>query len=312
MAPSSQEGHALLTMDSRGRDCSTDTSCILDGEENDACEVLHLLANIITDELHDHFREHQSVALSSQAALQDILSLSWSCSSSKTADSVSSIDTRDRSVTAEIRDECRSPRQNPKVPSGGKTLQHGTTESAKHEDALYHPDMSAAEVPLQKGYSTSVNTCTGDSISQERASGVSNARASKGASPAHVRVHAAEQAEPTLAAWKACRSPMELSQAQEIACLVCRRLTSTTVSSAVALPLILPAVKVSMRDISAKSLCGSEVLLCKSTLCISRKRTVTAAETVDNAEGLRMCQSSFEEGSLYLDLTHDNRHMSCS
>ncbi|CAL5221734.1 g3983 [Coccomyxa viridis] len=136
-------------MDSRGRDCSTDTSCILDGEENDACEVLHLLANIITDELHDHFREHQSVALSSQAALQDILSLSWSCSSSKTADT--------------------------------------------------------------------------------------------------------EQAEPTLAAWKACRSPMELSQAQEIACLVCRRLTSTTVSSAVALPLVLPAVKGVLGNQSAHS-----------------------------------------------------------
>ncbi len=272
-----------------GRGCSADTSCILDGEENDACEVLHLLVSIITDELHEHFLEHKSVALSSQTALQDILSLSQSCSSPNTVHSASSIDTRVRSVAADTSAECCLSGQGSREPNRKITLQPGSAALAHQEDALDDPGMSAAEVPLPGSRSTSINTFTGDSRAQETARGAGSVHASKGASPAHVRVHAAEQGEPTLAAWRACRSPLELSQSQEVVCLVCQKHTSKTMSSAVALPLVLPSVKVCMHTTHAKELCKNKITPAGSTLYVTWEKTLTAARIAEDAEAVKIC-----------------------
>ena len=64
-------------------------------------------------------------------------------------------------------------------------------------------------------------------------------------STAAARVHAAGQFGPLLEAWRARKSPWTAGLAQELACMVCRRPISSTVSEAVALPLVLPAVQVS-------------------------------------------------------------------
>ena len=53
-----------------------DDRCILDGEENDACELLRMLADFIKAELQTSFREHSAAGLSSHSALQDVLSAS--------------------------------------------------------------------------------------------------------------------------------------------------------------------------------------------------------------------------------------------
>ena len=274
-------------MTGHGRGCSTDTGCILDGEENDACEVLHLLVGIITDELHEHFQEHQSPALCGQTALQDILGFHRSrCSSPGTAED--SADTTDQSVPAEAGAERRSPRLDFREPSCGITLQPGSAGLADHGNALGDPDMSAAESSLLEAHSRSVNTCAGDSRSQGTARGISNADKDNWVSPAHVRVHATQQAEPILAAWRACRSPLELSQTQEIACLVCRRHTSTTMSTAVALPLVLPAVKVCMRKGYAEQACERSFLhLAVNTLEFGRH--CDCFWVVENAVAVRPC-----------------------
>ena len=232
---------ALLTHKLCGRVCTDDTSCILDGKENDACEALQLLVSVIKEELQEHFRKHQFVPLSSQPALQDVLSFSWSCDVPEGAGSMPAKQTGKRFLTAE-----GWPKPGPKEQSSSLSQQSGNAfeelNVAGHADAPI-AGMSVADCLILQLPSTHASDAEG-SKAQDTTKGDGNALASTRASPVHVRVHAAEQAEPVFAAWRACRSPLELGQAQEIACLVCRRHTPTAMSSAVALPLVLPAVKV--------------------------------------------------------------------
>lgn len=67
---------------------------------------------------------------------------------------------------------------------------------------------------------------------------------------AGIRVHAAEQPEPVLEAWRECKNPLDISQAQEVACLMCQKSLSTSMSSFVALSLVLPVLQVSISAFS--------------------------------------------------------------
>ena len=204
--------------------------------------------SIITDELQRHFRTHQCVALCNQAAMNAILSLSQGCEASETADIAYSQSLQQEATPAPGRAERHSHTPGYGAQSSRLTLQPGSeTEgpaAVKGAAAVHNAGTLAARPSLVRPPSNSGNIIH-SSQAQEAANEDGAIHVSEEARPpAHVRVHAAEQAEPVLAAWRACKSPLELSQAQEIACLVCQRPTSTTMSTAVALPLILPAVKV--------------------------------------------------------------------
>ena len=250
---------ALLTKTKRARGCTDDTSSILDGEESDACEVLELLVSTSKDELQEHFWKHQSVPLSSQPALQEVLSFAWSCNSPETANRTPAKKAKERPVTAEGWGQAHTPKPGPKDQSSRLTQRPQNAAEgpvlAGIADAVQTAAVAASDHLISQPPSTNASIAEG-SQAQDTTMGVSSAHASKEASPAHVRVHASEQAEPILAAWRACRSPLELSQAQEIACLVCQRHISTTVSGALALPLVLPSVKV-CDDIPVKAFLSS-------------------------------------------------------
>lgn len=208
------------------------------------CEVLHLLVSIITDELQKHFRTHQCVALSSQTAVHAVLSLSQGCNPSETADIAPP---QKDACPARGRAECHSHTPGYEEQSARLTLQPGSeTEgptAVMHAAAVQDAGTSAAHPPILQPPDDS-GSINHSSLAQEAAREDGALHASEAAAPAPVCMHRAQQTEPVLAAWRACKSPLELSQAQEIACLVCRRPTSTTMSTAVALPLVLPAVKV--------------------------------------------------------------------
>ena len=239
---------APLTTIQCGRDHTDDTSCILDGGENDACEVLHLLVSIISNEMHEHFRRQQSAALRFQPALQDVLGFSWRNKNPKTAGPFE--DTSEMPGTPPGRAGRQLTQQGCKKRIALLTVQPeietAGAAAAVLADTFCTAEPSASDLSASQALRASATFNEGCPAQERAGEGDTpgNRSVSRGASPAHVCVRNAEQAEPILEAWQACRSPLEISQAQEVACSVCQRHTSTTISAAVALPLVLPCVKV--------------------------------------------------------------------
>ena len=183
-----------------------------------------MLADFITTELQTSFTEQSAVVLSSSSALQDILSASMG------------------SMPQTLPCGLKPAR------SHGPTMSDEPVESSALQDSSLCQQASQSAAPAHPQHSA--GTSSDDSIAEpaglageSRMAGCADQSAR--ASPAAARVRAAGQVGPSLGAWRACKSPWSPSLAQELACLVCHRPISSTVSEAVALPLVLPAVAVS-------------------------------------------------------------------
>lgn len=202
-----------------------DDRSILDGEENDACELLRMLADFIKAELQTSFREHSAAGLSSRSALQDVLFASM-----MDMPQASPCGTRAvvKSHGADVSDE----------PLKALTLQDSSS--------CQQVSQGAGSAHLQQSTRSSSDDSTLEPAGLSAENGLAGvADQSAGASTAAARVHAAGQFGPLLEAWRARKSPWTAGLAQELACMVCRRPISSTLSEAVALPLVLPAVQVS-------------------------------------------------------------------
>ena len=202
-----------------------DDRCVLDGEENDACELLRMLADFIKLELQTSFTEHSAAGLSSCSALQDVLSASMGGMPQASPCGTEPVV---KLHGAHVSDE----------PFEDLTLQ----DSSPCQQA----SQGAGSAHLQQSARTSSDDSTSEpaelSARSRVAEGVDE---SAGTSTAAARVHAAGQFGQLLEAWRARKIPWTAGLAQELACVVCRRPISSTVSEAVALPLVLPAVQVS-------------------------------------------------------------------
>ena len=202
-----------------------DDRCILDGKEDDACELLRMLADFIKAELQTSYTEHSAAGLSSCSALQDVLSASmggmFQAPPSGTEPVVEShgaamSDEPSEDLTLQDSSPCQQASQG----AGPAHLQQSARTSS--DGSTPEPAGLSAESRLAEGEDDSAKPST-----------------------AAARVHAAGQFGPLLEAWRARKSPWSTGLTQELACAVCRRPISSTVSEAVALPLVLPAVQVS-------------------------------------------------------------------
>ena len=202
-----------------------DDRCVLDGEENDACELLRMLADFIKAELQTSFKEHSAAGLSSRSALQDVLSASMG--------------------GVPQTSPCGT---NPVVKCHGADVSDGPSEDLTLQDSssCQQASQGAGPAHLQQSARTSSDDSppepAGLSAKSTLAEGVDE---SAGTSTAAARVHAAGQFGSLSKAWRARKSPWSAGLAQELACMVCRRPISSTMSEVVALPLVLPAVQVS-------------------------------------------------------------------
>lgn len=201
-----------------------DDHSVLDGEENDACELLRMLADFIKSELQTSFTEQSAAVLSSSSALQDVLSASMGGVPQASPSGPKPVKPHGDGMTKEL--------------SESLTVQNSSLCQQASESA------TGAHLQHSAGTSSDDRTAEPAGLSAEsRSAGCADPNVR--ASPRAARVRATGQVGPSLGAWRARKSPWITGLAQELACVVCRRPISSTVSEAVALPLVLPAVQVS-------------------------------------------------------------------
>ena len=217
-----------------------------------------MLMSSITHELQRHFLKHTAVTLNNHSALQDIMAPSSDCSGLSEAatrmlwkDVEQEDEEREKVERGEAEASCREqPAPERLQPLTGLTASPPAAQA--DPGAACHPQKNPSRTcanPLDcsESISSSSSIADGSHIMHcdpnNAQTGIALARASQSAAAA--RVCALQGPEPVLAAWQACGSPLDIRQAQEVACLVCHRAISTTVSSAVAIPLVLPVIQVS-------------------------------------------------------------------
>lgn len=217
-----------------------------------------MLMSIITDELQRHFVKHTAVTLNNHSALQDIMALS--SDRSRLSGAAAGMPCKDVKQEDEEREvfergiaEANCREQPAPVRLQPLTGSRASPPAAQADSgAACHPQRApprTCAIPLDCSESNSSSSSIADGSRSlhwdfEDAQ-TSNALARASQSAAAARVCAFQGPEPVLAAWQACGSPLDIRQAQEVACPVCRRAISTTVSSTVAIPLVLPVIQVS-------------------------------------------------------------------
>lgn len=232
-----------------------------------------MLMSSITHELQRQFVKHTAVTLNNHSALQDIMALSSDCSRlSEVAARMPCKDVEQEDEEREVVERgiaeanCRElPAPERLQPLTG--LRASPPAAQADSCSACHPQKDTPRtcaIPLDCSESKSSSSSITDGSQplhcdpDDAQTGNALARASQSAAAA--RVCALQGPEPILAAWQACGSPLDIRQAQEVACPVCHRAISTTVSSTVAIALVLPVVQVSSCPIFCKCLAESALL----------------------------------------------------
>ena len=216
-----------------------------------------MLMSSITHELQRHFVKHTAVTLNNHSALQDIMALCSACS--KLSEAAARLPCKDVAQEDEERGVVErgiaeaSCRQQPAPERLQPLTGLASSPPAAQADSgvvchLQKEKPRTCAIPLDCSDSNSSPSSIADGSQPLRCdpddAQAGNALAHASQSAAAARVCALQGPEPVLAAWQACGSPLDIRQAQEVACPVCHRAISITVSSAVAIPLVLPVVQV--------------------------------------------------------------------
>ena len=140
------------------------------------------------------------------------------------------------------------------ITSQSGTASVATSQSSQAQSSTEDNDMAArvhASTLPQSHIASSTRPESSQAQSGAREEGMAaHGHAGEVSRFAGIRVHAAEQPEPVLEAWRACRNPLDISQAEEVACLMCQKSLSISMTSSVALSLVLPVVQVSISALS--------------------------------------------------------------